>query len=126
MLSELVRDYSSRTFLQANSSLVSHALLRFIGTATHYSEVGGIAHLTCESAFCHRPQTLVIAIVLSMIPIPPTQHPRQHLPGIRFPHPSHLLRRPLRDDSPAAFAAFGAQVDDPVGLLDYVEVVLDY
>jgi len=31
----------------------------------------------------------------------------------------------LRDDAAAAFAAFGAQVDDPVGLLDYVEVVLD-
>src|ERR1700694_4390946 len=33
--------------------------------------------------------------------------------------------RALRDDAAAAFAAFGAEVDDPVGLLDDVEMVLD-
>ena len=33
--------------------------------------------------------------------------------------------RALGDDAAAAFAALGAQVDDPVGLLDHVEVVLD-
>src|SRR5258708_151875 len=33
--------------------------------------------------------------------------------------------RALGDDAAAAFAAFGAEVDDPVGLLDDVEVVLD-
>jgi len=31
----------------------------------------------------------------------------------------------LGDDAAAAFAAFGAQIDDPVGLFYYVEVVLD-
>ena len=60
-----------------------------------------------------------------MIPIRPIQHPRQHLPRIRFFHPRDLLGRALRDDAAAAFAAFGAEVDDPVGLLDHVEVVLD-
>ena len=33
--------------------------------------------------------------------------------------------RALGDDAAAAFAAFGAEVDDPVGLFDDVEVVLD-
>src|SRR5687768_9267362 len=36
-----------------------------------------------------------------------------------------LLRRALRDDRAAAFAALGAHVDEPVGALDHVEVVLD-
>src|SRR5882724_6787318 len=31
----------------------------------------------------------------------------------------------LGDDAAAAFAAFGAEVDDPIGLLDDVKVVLD-
>src|SRR5712692_2854983 len=33
--------------------------------------------------------------------------------------------RALGDDAAAALAAFGAEVDDPVGLLDDVEMVLD-
>jgi len=36
-----------------------------------------------------------------------------------------LFGRALRDDAAAAFAAFRAEVDDPVGLLDDVEIVLD-
>src|SRR6202040_2572301 len=36
-----------------------------------------------------------------------------------------LLGRALRYDTAAAFAAFGAEIDHPVGLLDDVEVVLD-
>ena len=36
------------------------------------------------------------------------------------------LGRPLGDDPAAAGAAFGAEVDDPVGRLDDVEVVLDH
>ncbi len=37
----------------------------------------------------------------------------------------HLLRRALGHDDAAALAAFGPEVDDPVGALDDVEVVLD-
>src|ERR1700686_3184232 len=44
---------------------------------------------------------------------------------MRFFHLGNLLGRALRYDAAAAFAAFGAEVDDPVGLLYYVEVVLD-
>ena len=36
-----------------------------------------------------------------------------------------LLRRAFGDDAAAAVAAFGAEVDDPVGGFDHVEVVLD-
>src|ERR1700674_1008279 len=35
------------------------------------------------------------------------------------------LGRALRDDAAATFAALGAEVDNPVGLFDDVEVVLD-
>ena len=37
-----------------------------------------------------------------------------------------VLGRPGRDDLPAGLAALGPEVDDPVGLLDHVEVVLDH
>ena len=60
-----------------------------------------------------------------MISIRPVQNAGEHLPRIRFFPLGNLLGRALRDDAAAAFAAFGAEVDDPVGLLDYVEVVLD-
>jgi hypothetical protein len=33
--------------------------------------------------------------------------------------------RALRHDSAAAFAAFGTEIDDPVGLLDDIEMMLD-
>jgi hypothetical protein len=35
----------------------------------------------------------------------------QGLPGITLLHLRHLLRRPLRDNLAAVFAAFGAEVD---------------
>ena len=37
-----------------------------------------------------------------------------------------FLRRAARHDPAAAGAAFGAEVDDPVGRLDDVEIVLDH
>src|SRR5258708_29217262 len=37
-----------------------------------------------------------------------------------------LLRRAARDDLAAAVAAFGAEIDDPVGGLDDLEIVLDH
>src|SRR5687768_16120123 len=39
---------------------------------------------------------------------------------------SDLLRRPRGDDGAATTATLGAKVDDPVGRLDDVEVVLDH
>src|SRR6266496_1017037 len=40
--------------------------------------------------------------------------------------PGHLLRRPRNDDPAAPITAFRAEIDDPVGGLDHVEVVLDH
>ena len=37
----------------------------------------------------------------------------------------HVFRRALDDDAAALIAGFGAEVDDPVGRLDHVEIVLD-
>src|SRR6266849_2236138 len=49
----------------------------------------------------------------------------EDLAGVGLLGAGDELGRALRDDAPAAFAAFGAEVDDPVGLLDDVEMVLD-
>ena len=49
----------------------------------------------------------------------------ENLARIRFLDARNLLGRALRDDAAAAFAAFGAEIDDPVGLFDDVEMVLD-
>src|SRR6478672_1200357 len=53
------------------------------------------------------------------------QHPREVLAGRRPRGRRHLLGCSLGDDPAAAIATLGAEVDDPVGGLDDVEVVLD-
>src|SRR6476661_4593214 len=45
--------------------------------------------------------------------------------GVRTRDLGDFLRRSLRDDVSAARAAFGSEIDDPVGCLDHVEIVLD-
>src|SRR5262245_40390914 len=47
------------------------------------------------------------------------------LPGIALRHARHLLGRPRGNDAAALVAALRAEVDDPVGGLDDLEVVLD-
>ena len=46
--------------------------------------------------------------------------------GVRRRRRGDVLRRALGDDAPAAGAALGAEVDDPVGRLDDLHVVLDH
>jgi hypothetical protein len=48
-------------------------------------------------------------------PPAPRQHRLQERPGITALLPHDLLRRPRSHDLAAAVAAFGAEVDDPVG-----------
>src|SRR3979411_1752682 len=62
---------------------------------------------------------------LRVIRICPIQNAGENLSRIRFLHSGNLLWCALRDDAASAFAAFGPEVDDPVGLLDHVHVVLD-
>src|SRR6266849_6177264 len=50
---------------------------------------------------------------------------RQRLAGVGFFGAGDEFGGALGDDAAAAFAAFGAEVDDPVGLFDDVQVVLD-
>src|SRR5205814_10125258 len=52
-------------------------------------------------------------------------HPRQRLAGIGLLIARQGFGRAGGDDASAAFAALRAQINDPVGLLDDVEVVLD-
>src|SRR5712691_6610449 len=49
----------------------------------------------------------------------------EDLAGVGFFGAGYEFGRALRDDAAAAFASLGAEVDDPVGLLDDVEMVLD-
>ncbi len=51
---------------------------------------------------------------------------RQEAPGVRRRLGRDLLGRAGGDDQAALLAALGAEVDDPVGGLDHVEVVLDH
>src|SRR3984885_1868333 len=53
------------------------------------------------------------------------QRPRQNLPRVRLLHARHLLGSTLRHHASARFSAFGAEVNDPVGLLDHVQIMLD-
>src|SRR5258708_29631181 len=48
------------------------------------------------------------------------------LPGVAALRLGHLLRCACRDDAAALVAALWADVHDPVGALDHVEVVLDH
>ena len=64
-------------------------------------------------------------------PLHPLDRPsRQHLAQKprRMPlaDPHHILRGPLRDNTPPAVAAFRPHVDHPVGGLHHFEVVLDH
>ena len=54
------------------------------------------------------------------------EHRREVLPGVARRRLRDVLGRALGDDAAAAGAALGAEVDDPVGGLDDVEVVLDH
>jgi hypothetical protein len=54
----------------------------------------------------------------------PPQHPRQRHTGVRAQR-HQRLGRARSHNAPAAGAAFGPQVDDPVALGNHVQVVLD-
>ena len=56
---------------------------------------------------------------------PTLQQLPQILPGVAGRILRHLFWRALRHDRSACGTAFGSQVDDPVGSLDHVEVVLN-
>src|SRR6185312_3908348 len=49
----------------------------------------------------------------------------QVLAGVRLRVLGELIGRAAADQRAAAFAAFGAEIDDPVGGLDHIQVVLD-
>ena len=53
------------------------------------------------------------------------QHPCEPLAGVGVEIGGDFFGSAFGDDLAAAFAAFGAEVDDPVGGLDDVEIVLD-
>src|SRR5262245_41679660 len=64
---------------------------------------------------------------MSSAPAPaPLEHALEVVPRVAPLDLRDLLRRPLRHELAAPRASFGAEVDDPVGGLDDVEVVLDH
>src|SRR2546425_7128259 len=68
-------------------------------------------------------QLLRVAIVVTVVG--DAENAGEGLAGVGFFGAGDELGRALGDDAAAAFAAFGAEVNDPIGLLDDVEVVLD-
>ena len=50
----------------------------------------------------------------------------EELAGVALRHFGDVLGGALGDDAPSPAAAFGSQIDDPVGRLDDIEVVLDH
>src|SRR6185312_707199 len=50
---------------------------------------------------------------------------RERLTCVRLLHACDLLWGALRDETAAVFAAFGAEIDEPVGVADYIEIVLN-
>src|SRR5579872_512877 len=54
------------------------------------------------------------------------QHRLQKLPRIAARRLDDIFRRTPGDDLAAAVAAFGTQIDHPVGGLDDLEIVLDH
>src|SRR5579863_3533904 len=57
--------------------------------------------------------------------LPTVKIPRQSLPGIRLLHFGHLLRGALGYDSAAVLAALRTKVNDPVGVTDHIQIMLD-
>src|SRR5258706_9990931 len=53
------------------------------------------------------------------------EHAGEDLAGVGFFCAGDEFGRALGDNAPAAFAAFGAKVNNPVGLFDDVKVMLD-
>ena len=56
----------------------------------------------------------------------PIQQWLQHLARVRTTHRRHFFRRAAGDDAAAVRAAFRSEIDDVIGALDDVEVVLDH
>src|SRR5712691_13137788 len=54
------------------------------------------------------------------------EHRRQEPPGVAALRLDDVLGRAGRHDLAAAVATLGAKVDDPIGGLDHLEIVLDY
>src|SRR5205823_2093075 len=50
----------------------------------------------------------------------------QKLSGVRLLNPRDLLRRSGRDDFTAAVTGFGAEIDDPIGRFDHLQIVFDH
>src|SRR5258708_10555715 len=64
-----------------------------------------------------------VAIVVTIVR--DAKNAGEELAGVGFFCAGYEFGRALGDDAAAAFPAFGAKIDDPVGLLNDVEVVLD-
>ena len=50
----------------------------------------------------------------------------QESPGVRICCPRNFLGRSNRDDFTTRITGFGAEIDDPIGRFDHLQVVFDY
>lgn len=70
-------------------------------------------------------KSLPPAVAVTVAVCGDSQDPRQRLAGVRFFRARDLFRWPLSHDAAAAFSAFRPEVNDPVGLFNDVEMMLD-
>src|SRR5215831_3044610 len=49
----------------------------------------------------------------------------QRLPGVRFLYSRYLFGRPLGYETSSIFPAFRAKIDNPIGITDHIQIVLD-
>src|SRR5215472_13186228 len=70
------------------------------------------------------PNNLINYIYFQLLTVA-TKVIRQGLPGVRPLDSGNLRRRALGDDLSTLIAALGTQVNDPIGVADDIEVVLD-
>ncbi len=62
---------------------------------------------------------------LILLPFPSAQHAVQIMPRVAFGHVDDFFRRAFGHNFPAARAAFGTEVNNPVRRFDHVQIVLD-
>jgi hypothetical protein len=69
-------------------------------------------------------QLFTVAIVVWGVAVH-VQDAEERLASVRLFGAGYQFRRTLGDDAAATFAAFGAEIDDPISLFDDVQMMLD-
>src|SRR5205085_5788631 len=89
------------------------------------TQYGGLGTRSARTLLCPN-LTPAVSVRSTLHPVLSTEYRLECLSGVRRLARGDFFRRPFRDHPPAAGAALRPQVNDPVGRLDNVQVVLDH